>query len=608
MPISAILNRAYSYVSWPPLTIGRKTYNVIKDIDKTGVFLKHLVIQTLFALSSNYILFNLRNNIMQGFGNLDSYVFSTLPSENATEQDWEDFKAQGLNVLPPVFTYIGVSLVVNSIERLYENWVAKKIKQELNKKVFNDDQIGIHLANSEKTAEIVRNLPHDIDHVTTEGLRLVKDAAKTVQNASLSILTIYRLSNPISIFGIRVPDLLFISVAYSAVKQMLSSFITNKTTKLSSEFTMQDAKTNTIMAHDFSNVKPIFTASAQNAVSARHAALMDKTDIARIKYEFVSSVHSIWLSLTGYANSIFKYVIAGHKVYTKAIKREQIYETFSHISHVDDCVSWVDENQKQIKELEPRLDRLQILLNERETISKKPVAIKYLSEGHNIVLSDIVLKNDQNNASPLLKIEKLTIKPGERIVISGASGSGKSSLVAKINRIIHDGIEGAGKVVYPSNMSRMMLTQDDYFPAHSSLLDIICLPGKPPIDKGEKSELVGKINSLLREAKFGREVDLLEEKTNWSAELSGGQKKKLKIISAIHHNPDFLLLDEVFVGIDKESVAICQDMIQKYIKTIAAVDHHPNESRKFYTSNYEVRQGKLYHRWGENGLGDGRER
>jgi ABC-type uncharacterized transport system fused permease/ATPase subunit len=599
MTIAVVLKQIYNHLSWSPFTVGKKMAKIIKAIDTSGLFVKHLVLQTAFALTSNYILFNINNNIMESFGKLDNYVFTKLPTEDATIGDWNNFKYQGTSTLYPVFMYISASLISHTIENLYDNWIAKKINQQLSKKVFNDNQVGIKLTNSDDTAEIVRNLPNDIQTVTKGGIKLFKDLAKNFQNALMSIQTLYTLSNPISILGFSIPDLLLFSFLYSGIKQLVSSMITNKRTVYSSQFTMHNAKSDTIISHDFANVKAIFTAGAQNAVSEKHSKLMDKTDSLRNKLDVISSLHSVWLNLTGFANGIYKYIIAGHKVFTKLIPSDNVYATFNHFGNVDNFFSWPDIHQAEIKELEPRLDRLQKFLDEEHKIIITTPTLKYMHDGHKLTIKDFTLISCDKK---LLDIEKMCFEPGQRYVFSGSSGCGKSSLIAKINGIIQDGITATGLIQYPmSQNKKMMLTQEDYFPAHTTLLDIMCLPAKPPVDKTAREEFIVKAEKLLEEANIGRKLNLQEEKTNWSSELSGGQKKKIKAVSAILQKPDLLLLDEAFVGVDPNSIKIIQDMLVTYLPsstTIIAVDHHPGDQPNFYTSHYKVEGTSLKHQWG----------
>lgn len=599
MGLSNNLKYVYNSISWAPYEIGHKIYKVISSIEPGRFLEKHLAAQITFSLLTNYLLFDLRNDLMKSFGKMNDYVFKVLPSENANENDWSEFKSHSISIIQPLLTYIGIRLVFNAAERLYDLWLNKEIKQRVNAKVFNDQQVGIKLANSEATAEIVRNLPNDIAQISSTGLALVKNMAKATQDALLSFNYLNNISSPINIMGFRIPDLMLISFIYSGFKQILSTPLTKKMASINSDLTIQQVRTNTIMGHDFSNVKPIFTAKSQNTVSDRHKNLMDKTNNLNIKSSLFNVLYEVWQSCNSYTNMIFKNIILGYKIFTKVIKSDQVYEAWSHFDNVDEFFSWPDTNQATINGLKPSLERVEKFLNDEQEIVKSPTKIIYSKRGNNLELQDLTLSL---NNETLVTIPKLRFKQGERYVISGIAGSGKSSIIAKINGIIHDGIDASGEISFPSNAKKtVMLTQDDYFPAHSSLLDILCLPGKAPQNEEERANLIKKAKKLLNETQLGREIDLEEKKTNYSAELSGGQKKKIKIVSAIIQNPDILLLDEVFTGLDKASIKNIQNMIKKYLGStmIIAISHHPDESRGFYTSHHAVEEKQVFHKWGD---------
>jgi ABC-type uncharacterized transport system fused permease/ATPase subunit len=137
-----------------------------------------------------------------------------------------------------------------------------------------------------------------------------------------------------------------------------------------------------------------------------------------------------------------------------------------------------------------------------------------------------------------------------------------------------------------------MLSQQDYFPMYTTLLEVICFPREVPTDPIIRNILKSKIIKLLKEAKIDQVqdkkgkaiqgesiIDLLQNDTeviNWNDRLSGGQKKKVSLISAILHNPGILILDEAFVGLDERSIPLMQKMLKKYLPNTMklVVDHH----------------------------------
>ena len=119
--------------------------------------------------------------------------------------------------------------------------------------------------------------------------------------------------------------------------------------------------------------------------------------------------------------------------------------------------------------------------------------------------------------------------------------------------------------------------------------EIIFYPGDI---RQEKITLIQQL--LLR-------VDLVQYQLNqtedWYSVLSGGQKQKIKIISAIMQEPDVLILDEAFNGLDKKSIDLIQAIIIEQLPNILviSIDHSSieNNSTGFYTDSLTVAEGEL---------------
>jgi ABC-type uncharacterized transport system fused permease/ATPase subunit len=104
-----------------------------------------------------------------------------------------------------------------------------------------------------------------------------------------------------------------------------------------------------------------------------------------------------------------------------------------------------------------------------------------------------------------------------------------------------------------------------------------------------KEQIEGRVKELMREIIIddkgdeGLIADLHTEK-EWATILSGGQKRKIAIIGAILKEPNIVILDEVFNGLDAASVKIAQRMLKQYLpETLMLIVDH----------NYELNNYKL---------------
>ena len=78
--------------------------------------------------------------------------------------------------------------------------------------------------------------------------------------------------------------------------------------------------------------------------------------------------------------------------------------------------------------------------------------------------------------------------------------------------------------------------------------------------------------------------------------LSGGERRRVEIARTIANNPDFILLDEPFAGVDPIAVEDIQQII-RYLKNrglgILITDHSVRETLRITEKAYIMAQGKV---------------
>jgi putative thiamine transport system ATP-binding protein len=150
----------------------------------------------------------------------------------------------------------------------------------------------------------------------------------------------------------------------------------------------------------------------------------------------------------------------------------------------------------------------------------------------------------------LLEGLNLCIAPGEIVTLMGASGSGKSSLIAYICGSLDTNFDAQGEIMLdgheigrlPIEQRRIgVLFQDDMLFAHMSVGENLAFAVPAGVTRSERQS---RVSEALVEAELGG----FEARD--PATLSGGQKARVALMRAILAEPRAMLLDEPFSRLD----------------------------------------------------------
>ncbi|WP_027533256.1 ABC transporter ATP-binding protein/permease [Bradyrhizobium sp. WSM3983] len=178
-------------------------------------------------------------------------------------------------------------------------------------------------------------------------------------------------------------------------------------------------------------------------------------------------------------------------------------------------------------------------------------------------LNDLSVTLDDGTA--VVGETEVAIEPGERLLVAGESGTGKSTLVRAIAGLWP---WGGGSVNFHPDRRLFMLPQRPYVPS-GSLRRAVAYPG------AEDDWTVEEIGEALHKVGLGHLKEKIEEEGPWDQTLSGGEKQRLAFARLLLHSPDIVVLDEATSALDEKS----QDKMMKMVTdelpkaTIVSVGH-----------------------------------
>ncbi|OTB20136.1 hypothetical protein K445DRAFT_51964 [Daldinia sp. EC12] len=206
----------------------------------------------------------------------------------------------------------------------------------------------------------------------------------------------------------------------------------------------------------------------------------------------------------------------------------------------------------------------------------------------NIEFRDVHFRYPTRPEQPVLRGLNLTIRPGQYVALVGASGCGKSTTIALLERF-YDPLVG-GVFVDGKEISTLNVNEYRSFIALVSQEPTLYQGTiKENILLGTSSETVSDeaIEFACREANIYEFILSLPDGFNTvvgskGALLSGGQKQRIAIARALIRDPKILLLDEATSALDSESEHVVQAALDKAAKgrTTIAVAHRLSTIQK----------------------------
>ncbi len=231
---------------------------------------------------------------------------------------------------------------------------------------------------------------------------------------------------------------------------------------------------------------------------------------------------------------------------------------------------------------------------------------------------DVVNLHKSFGKNEVLKGITTTIEEGEKVVIIGASGSGKSTFLRCLNcmedptggSIFFEG-EDIANIHVDINRHRekigMVFQQFNLFNNKNVLDNVMLAPyslgkkklkelKKDPAYNGPKNAKELKAQCKENAMKLLRRVGLEEKAEAYPSTLSGGQKQRVAIARALAMNPRVILFDEPTSALDPEMVGEVLELMKELANegmTMVIVTHEMGFAREVGTRVIFIDDGRI---------------
>ena len=177
----------------------------------------------------------------------------------------------------------------------------------------------------------------------------------------------------------------------------------------------------------------------------------------------------------------------------------------------------------------------------------------------------------------------VSVMPGERVLIVGDTGRGKSTLFRAVAGLWP---WGSGTILTPPPEAMAFLPQRPYLPL-GTLRNALSYPSLP--DAFSDAD----VRQALERCDLGNLITKLDQVERWDRELSLGEQERLAFARLLLHKPGWVFLDEATAALDEDSQRRVMSLFDGELKntTVLSIGHRPDLAA-YHTRTLQLVHGR----------------
>lgn len=535
----------------------------------------HLLGGILFLVISNYL-----KTVQPKVVRWAIDYTSDLVNDSSVEGGISLFGTHGSQLLQYGLMIVGLSLMGGFVLFLTRQTLivmSRLIERDLRNELYQQyNRLDQKFYKTHNTGDLMSRITEDVTKVR---MYLGPGIMYTINLVSVFVLVIYsmlRVSPTLTLYALMPLPILSVSIYY----------VSNIINKKSHAIQKQLSFLTTISQEVFSGIRVIKSYTQERAMFGFFKEECENYKDVNLNLARVQALFFPLMILLVGASTIICIYAGGKLVIAGEISQGNIAEFVIYVNMLSWPVTAVGWIASMVQQAAASQERINQFLSEEPEIETKASGLSRKIEG-DIVFDKVNFKYPETGIRALDNLN-LHIKPGERVLILGRTGSGKSTILdllsgvypVKEGEILIDGIPIDQYNLGDLRRQIAYVPQDVFLFSDSIERNVAFgLEEMPDREEIEKFTEYSSIKNEIKDLKKGFETMVGER----GVTLSGGQKQRISIARSLITKPQMIALDDSLSAIDANAESRILNYLDKELegKTSIIVAHRVYPNLKF---------------------------
>jgi vitamin B12/bleomycin/antimicrobial peptide transport system ATP-binding/permease protein len=301
----------------------------------------------------------------------------------------------------------------------------------------------------------------------------------------------------------------------------------------------------------------------------------------------IQSMRTTIVSQTsGYIAPILPIILCAPKFLDNSMSLGEVMQAASAFATVQSALNWLVDNYPRLAEWAAsarRVAALDVSLAALERAERHRAGRINRGEAEDAALRLRDVSVMLGDGTAIVARADAAIMPGEKVLLTGQSGTGKSTLVRALAGVWP---WGGGDIESRAGAKLLVLPQRPYLPL-GTLRRVVTYPDAPD---GRSAR---EVAAALKKVELGHLAERLDEEAPWDQILSGGEKQRLAFARILLHRPDIVVLDEATAALDPASQDRLMMLLARELEhaSVVSIGHRP-ELADFHHRKIVLERGR----------------